>query len=442
MTASNLNNSNLGQVALLISMFFPPEPGGGANTAWNRALILNKMGHRVFVLCGFPSYPRGKVSEPKYKGKFFYVEKMEQFTLIRLRLLPLESKGYLKRFVLYINFQILTLFWMPRILKLCARIDSVYALAPTLFSSIIGFIYSKLTRSYFVYEVSAFWPEELVALTSHLYFILLFLGKILARISYNLPDMLVVISESAGKYVTINYSPNVLIYPLPIGVEPSKFPPISKALSRKKLIEKKIFPTYLENKFIVLYAGVITGVTKVENLLYAAQSLKDSENEIVVLVIGEGENKDRIKREAMTNNVNRLLLLPFQDGDLVPYILSAADVCVVSLSSEAVYETTIPTKFFDYIACCKAIIGICTGELANIINSSKIGVTVRDGEIDKLVQNIITLKNSPSLVRDMEKNTKPVLDSYSLDSLALKLKYVLNTEITRKKNAKFENKTL
>lgn len=100
-------------------MYFPPEPGGGANTAWNRATIFHKLGHTVFILCGFPSYPNGKVIEPIYKGKFFYVEKMEKFTLIRLRLLPLESKGCLRQFILYINFKFLTLFWMPRILNIC-----------------------------------------------------------------------------------------------------------------------------------------------------------------------------------------------------------------------------------------------------------------------------------------------------------------------------------
>jgi len=109
MIRSNSGRSTLIRIALLISMYFPPEPGGGAMTAFNRASILHKIGYSVFVLCGFPSYPAGKVSEEKYKGKFFYVEKIDKFTLIRLRLLPLASKGYLRRFILFINFNLLTL---------------------------------------------------------------------------------------------------------------------------------------------------------------------------------------------------------------------------------------------------------------------------------------------------------------------------------------------
>ena len=119
-------------------------------------------------MCGFPSYPNGKVSEEKYKGKFFYVEKMDDFTLIRLRLLPLASKGYLRRFILFVNFNILTLFWMPKILRICSNTEVVYALAPIMFSSLIGFCLLEITKAFFIYEVSAFWPEELVALKNNL----------------------------------------------------------------------------------------------------------------------------------------------------------------------------------------------------------------------------------------------------------------------------------
>src|SRR5207342_1103583 len=132
MTKSSSPNNSMGRIALLISIYFTPEPGGGARTAWNRALILHKIGYTVFVICGFPSYPTGRVYETRYRGKFFYVEKMDNFTLIRLRLLPLESRGYLRRFILYMNFIFLCFIWMPRILTISLKPELVYALAPIL----------------------------------------------------------------------------------------------------------------------------------------------------------------------------------------------------------------------------------------------------------------------------------------------------------------------
>src|ERR1044071_322688 len=176
----SLNMRQVNPVALLISLYFHPEPGGGSVTALNRALILHKIGYSVFVLCGFPSYPAGKITDPKYNGKFFYVEKMDDITLIRLRLIPLKSKGYLRRFILFLNFISLSLFYMPKILSTSKEISLVYALAPIIFSSYIGAIYSKVTKSFFIYEVSALWPEELIASRSLLHFIVLLSGKVLA----------------------------------------------------------------------------------------------------------------------------------------------------------------------------------------------------------------------------------------------------------------------
>src|SRR2546427_12473814 len=104
--------------ALLISIFFPPEFGGGSNGAWDRAVILNKLGYSVFVVCGFPSYPTGKVSDPKYKRKRFFVETVEQITVIRLRLLPINHEGIVNRFVIFCNFIFFTILYMPKILKI------------------------------------------------------------------------------------------------------------------------------------------------------------------------------------------------------------------------------------------------------------------------------------------------------------------------------------
>jgi glycosyltransferase involved in cell wall biosynthesis len=421
--------SSVIRIALLISMYFAPEPGGGAMTALNRALILKKIGYSVFILCGFPSYPSGKVNQEKYKHKFFYVEKIDDFTLIRLRLLPLASRGYFRRFILFINFVLLTLLWMPKILRICSKMELVYALAPIMFSSLIGFFYSKITRAFFIYEVSAFWPEELVAIKNNVYFILLPFGKIFAKISYTLPDMLVVISNFAAKYIADNYHPKAVTYALPIGVDPTRYPNRTKESSRKELIKESIIPAVLENKFIVMYSGVITRVTKVNNIIYAAEKLNKDQNNIAFLIIGEGEEKESIEQFRSDNMINNLFLLPFQDAIWVPYIISAADVCVVPLSSEPIYETTIPTKFFDYLACNKPQIGICGGELEQLINTNKIGLTVKDGETDKLVNVLLSLSNSPSLIDSMILNSSKLLSNFTLDRLSFNFNKSLKEEI-------------
>jgi glycosyltransferase involved in cell wall biosynthesis len=211
---------------------------------------------------------------------------------------------------------------------------------------------------------------------------------------------------------------------LPLGIDLRFYQVMSKESSRRQLIKNKIIPQYLENKFIVLYAGTLNRVTRVENLFYAANKIKESEKDIVFLVVGEGDEKQRLEELAVNEKINNVVLLPFVPRSLVSLIISAADACVITLSPEPAYKATIPTKFFDYLACGKPQIGICEGELADLINSNKIGVTVRDGEIDNLVNVVLRFRQS-SLLEQMEKNSHSVVQRFSLEFLASQLEEVL-----------------
>ena len=53
----------------------------------------------------------------------------------------------------------------------------VYANAPILFSSFIGSVYSKVTKSFLIYEVTDLWPEEIIAFKPKVSFIIFTLGK-------------------------------------------------------------------------------------------------------------------------------------------------------------------------------------------------------------------------------------------------------------------------
>ena len=419
-------------VALLISIYFPPEPGGGSGAAWNRALILDKMGYSVYVICGMPSYPSGKVHDPKYKGKFLFFESMGEINLVRLRTPPLVTAGYLNRLCIFLSFVLMSLLCMPIILRKTKSVELVYSIAPILFSSFCGFFYSKITRSFFVYEVSDIWPEELVIIyderRAFFSFIVLSIGRFVARISYMAPDAMIAISQLAATHISTRYKPNLNIYILPIGADPGKFRRLSKIDSRVGLIREKILPANLEHKFIVLYAGLISGGTRVDSLAYAAEKLKYDAMEVAFLVVGEGEEKAKLEQLKRARALDNLYLLPFQPRDLMPRIICASDVCTVSLPAETIFDVDVPTKFYEYLACGKPQLGICSGEVANIIESNKIGLAVRDGAIDQIVFAIKKLKSCPHLIGEMEANSVALWQEFSLDNMVARFIALLKAE--------------
>jgi glycosyltransferase involved in cell wall biosynthesis len=185
-----------------------------------------------------------------------------------------------------------------------------------------------------------------------------------------------------------------------------------------------------------LYSGLISSGTEVENLAFAADKLKsDEDKEIVFLIVGEGEAKENLERLKIERNLSNFYLLPFQPRDTMPTIISAADACAVALPYDPIYGVDVPTKFYEYLACGKPIIGVCGGEPADIINSNNIGRTAKPGDIDKLASIIKDLKNSPTLIHTMENNCKKTLQIFSLDTLAWNFQDALKKEMKGKKDS-------
>ena len=148
------------------------------------------------------------------------------------------------------------------------------------------------------------------------------------------------------------------------------------------------------------------------------------------MIIGEGE--DRQKIEQATKVLNNVYLLDFQPRNLMPEIISSADLCAVLLSMESIFSVVFPTKFYEYIACNKPVIAICKGELSEVINFNKIGHAVDKENIDDLVQFIKTIKDSSDLLTSIEDNVRNVLYQYSLNNISLNLGNILKREFKTK----------
>jgi colanic acid biosynthesis glycosyl transferase WcaI len=415
-------------VVLLISLFFPPEVGGGATGAWNRASIFLKMGYSVFVLTAFPGYPSGKVSDERYKGRIFCVEHLECFTILRIRVLPIKYIGFTNNLLIFLNFVLFAIIFFPKIIRITGPIEIIYARSPVIFSSIVGYVYSRTTRSFFIYEAADLWPEELVAFGTHLSFVLQLFGRSAAQFSYHLPDIIVTVSKRSGDHISREYKPRRPVYGIPVGVDPTRFPKISKIAARLHLVNEEILSRNLVDKFIVLYSGIISNAQQIDSLAYAASKLKD-EKEIAILIIGEGPSKKNLQQLMVDLELENFHVLSSQPRILMPTIISAADICAVLLSSEAIFDIALPTKFYEYIACAKPVLGVCRGELAEVIETNEIGKVVTSANAEEIASTIKILKNSCSSLSTMVNNCESTLQSYSLDRIASDFFEILKNEM-------------
>jgi colanic acid biosynthesis glycosyl transferase WcaI len=113
---------------LLISQYFPPEPGAPSNRVKAFVDAMVARGHQVTVVCEFPCYPTG-ILQKSDRWRLFRVEDNDNFKVIRTFVVSLSNKNNIKRMLFYLSFA-LSSFVAILFLK---RRDIVIASSPPIF---------------------------------------------------------------------------------------------------------------------------------------------------------------------------------------------------------------------------------------------------------------------------------------------------------------------
>ena len=176
----------------------------------------------------------------------------------------------------------------------------------------------------------------------------------------------------------------------------------------------------IENKFVVIYGGVLGYSQNLFPVLKAAIKLKDEE-EIMFLIIGEGPLKPYIEKLKIKFRLKNVIVLPYLPMNLYFRILENSDVGVVALSKQ-VDTPVVPKKFIDYVSFGKPVIAIVPekSDVYRIISLFKCGLADPTYSSTRIADFIINLKKS-----------KKLYNYYSMNSIKVsKLFDVMNaTEI-------------
>jgi colanic acid biosynthesis glycosyl transferase WcaI len=141
-------------------------------------------------------------------------------------------------------------------------------------------------------------------------------------------------------------------------------------------------------------------------------------------VVGEGPSKIMLHRLKTEKNLNNFYLLQLQPRKKMLSIISAADCCVVMLASQPIFQIALPTKFYEYIACRKPIIGVCSGELARIILDKGIGYVVSHRGLEEFVEAIGKTASTDSS-NTISSNLDLAAEEYSLDGISEQFRKIL-----------------
>ena len=130
-------------------------------------------------------------------------------------------------------------------------------------------------------------------------------------------------------------------------------------------------------------------------ILQSAKIISDlNELNIEFIMAGGGPEKKNLEDYCQTNKLKNVKFPGMIKKGEIPQLLSESDVLIATLPNLRHYNIygTIPTKVIDYLASGKPTIFI-SGIENNVVDLSKGGFSILPGEIDKIVEKILYLKN-------------------------------------------------
>lgn len=359
--------------------YFPPEPGAPSARGMEMAREWRAEGHRVSVITCFPNHPTGVVP-PSYRGRRYLLEDMDGIEVHRVWTYATPNKGFLRKTLGHLVFPVTAIAQgLPRI----NRPDVVLTSSPTLFSGIAGWFLSRRFRVPFILDVRDLWPAAIVELG------MLKHGSLPVRLLeglemflYRQASRVVVVTNSFQETLARRGLPPEKVHVITNGVDPRLYSPQSTDNGFRSELG-------LSGKFVVQYAGAHGISHALHVLLEVARAVPEAH----FLFVGDGAVRDDLIEQAKQMDLGNVTFAPSQTKERMPEVYAAADICLVPLRDVPLFETFIPSKMFEIMACGRPIVASVAGEAAGILQASGAAVVVPPEDAPAIAQAIRALQS-------------------------------------------------
>jgi glycosyltransferase involved in cell wall biosynthesis len=284
---------------------------------------LRKLGHEIVVLTSTPHYnivEEQQQSQPlKKKGWFYYQSVYDGVKVIHIPMS--KSRHTLKRIFDFVKFHLLALCSIAFL----GKYDIVLSPSPPLTIGVVGYWLARLKGAKAIYNVQEIYPDFAInqGVVKNK-----FLIKVLKSIEgyiYNKSAAVVTIDDLFSEIIRPRIKDGTKLHVIPNFIDTELYKPASKINSFSQRYN-------LTERFVVEYAGNIGFAQNWDPVIFAAKALKDWP--ITFLIIGDGVRKAWLKSQKEMFRLNNLLLLDYQQRELMPQINAVADIHTIVMSAE------------------------------------------------------------------------------------------------------------
>lgn len=221
-----------------------------------------------------------------------------------------------------------------------------------------GLIAAYIKRRYkvpFVFELSNPLEQEWEGFKTEpikpkfVYYSIARLNKFIAtRLLYK-ADLILPTTKWFKEHLVEQGVPESKLMPYPNGVDIESFLNKDRAVAREKY--------HLNNSKVIIYIGTLGKARCMSVLIQALSKVKKQKEQSKLLMVGEGSDKENLKRLATELGIGDEVIFTGQvPQSEVPNFIAAADIGVSLVPLFSFYKMSSPIKLFEYMAMAKPVV--------------------------------------------------------------------------------------
>lgn len=400
---------------LIMAQHYAPEDVSGAVLATQLAEDLAAKGLDVTFITSAPSYPLGKVY-PGYRNSVYATERKNGVRIIRTWSLISPSKSFPVRVINQVSFSFSSFF----VGLISGKYDVIFSYSPPLPLGIAASWLSKLKGVPLILRIEDLFPDSAIEGGIIKNKIATWVLHRIEKRIYSKATHISAISKTFKELIVTKGIDETKVSVTSVWADPDEIQPEEKENFFRQ-------ENGLVGKFVILYSGNLGYTSALEEIIPVCEGLQRNPD-IEFLIVGEGIKKFHLEKSAKEAKLKNIRFLPYQDRVVMPHVLAAADVSIVTINAQS-SRYSLPSKIFSYMASARPIVAISPreSEIAQIIQETKCGINVENGHTQEVIDSLYNLYQSKALAEKLGLNGRKALEQeYSREICIDQFRQIVN----------------
>lgn len=361
---------------LVVSQFYPPEPGAAQNRLGAFVDGLLDRRHAVTVVCEQPNHPGGTF-QPGYGRRPVVVERRGPLTVRRLWVAASRRKTLPRRAAFYGSFAAGAF----GCVLAGRRFDVVLVSSPPLPGALAAVAAARSRGMPFVLDVRDIWTIAVGSLGT---------GPD-AGLARSLERLEGVLFRSAARVTTTTYA-------FCRHIDDVAGRPVSDYMpngARDDLLALPYRPIREDGALTVGYAGNLGLLHGLGVVLDAAAALRSEDVRFVI--VGDGPRAKDLRDQRQRLGLDSVEFRPSVPAERIGEVLLNCDVLLSPLDAHPALDAVIPSKTYDAMAVGRPVITSARGEAAALVRDADCGIVVPPDDPASLADAISLLARDRAL---------------------------------------------